>query len=140
MILYWRIVTSRFFKITDYITKSTLSLYDMIAVVKKSFTSLKQYDGDQANINVLEKSRKLILRCYNMIASQQELSGAQVAMHMMGWPDHYTSHKFSKICLISVEYYLQQCLDEAKNEDKVVIDSPRCTGTRICFGNDIPHL
>ena len=105
-------------KITDYITKSTLSLYDMVTLVKKAHTSFNQCQTIQANIDLLEKSRKLILRCYNMIASQQELSGVQVAMHIMGWPDHYTSHKFTKICLISIERYLQQCLDEARESGK----------------------
>ena len=119
-------------QITDYITKSSLSFYDMVAVVKKGFASLKQLHSDQTNMDVLEKSRKLILRCYNMIASQQELSGAQVAMHMMGWPDHYTSHKFTKICLISVECYLQQCLDDAREERKTTRGSSQDAGRRIC--------
>jgi hypothetical protein len=123
-------------QITDYITKSSLSLYDMVAVVKKGFASVKQCNSDQSDMDVLEKSRKLILRCYNMIASQQELSGAQVAMHIMGWPDHYTSHHFTKICLISVERYLQQCLDEASGKGKDTNDSSQCIGERLLSGRD----
>ena len=61
----------------------------------------KKYDCDEMDIDGIERTRKLILRCYNIIASQQELSGAQIAMYLMGWPDHYTNHKYAKICLIT---------------------------------------
>lgn len=90
----------------------------MVSLVKKGHASLNQSNADEASSSLLERSRKLVLRCYNMIASQQELSGVQVAMHIMGWPDHYTSHKFTKICLISVERYLQQTVDEARERKK----------------------
>ncbi|CAF4318588.1 unnamed protein product, partial [Adineta steineri] len=67
-----------------------------------------------AAINAEEKSRRLILRCYNTLASQQELSGVQVASYLMGWPDHYTTHDFVNLFLIGIENYLQSMLSEAK--------------------------
>lgn len=33
--------------------------------------------------DIYEKSRKMIIRCYNSIASQQQLSGVQVASYLM---------------------------------------------------------
>ncbi|CAF3895056.1 unnamed protein product [Rotaria sp. Silwood2] len=83
--------------ITDYVTKMTLSFHDTFALVQKSTTSiidsLHQTDRESA----IEKSRKLVLRCYNTLASQQELSGVQVASYFMNWDDHYATHTSSKV-------------------------------------------
>ena len=108
----------------------------MVSLVKKGHASVNQSITDEASSNLLERSRKLILRCYNMIASQQELSGVQVAMHIMGWPDHYTSHKFTKICLISVERYLQQTLDEAREREKASRQSSGVLSKNKHFNNN----
>ena len=62
--------------------------------------------------NIIEKLRKLVLRCYNALASLQELSGAQVASYLMNWDDHYTTHKFQGLDLIQTERYLQMQLHE----------------------------
>ena len=56
--------------------------------------------------NIIEKSRQLVLRCYNALASQQELSGVQVASYLMNWDDHYTTQKFQSLYLIQTERYL----------------------------------
>ncbi|CAF5122131.1 unnamed protein product, partial [Rotaria magnacalcarata] len=68
--------------------------------------------------NAIEKSRKLVLRCYNMIASQQEVSGVQVASYLMNYDDHYTTHTFRNLFLISIENYLQAELTKARLEEK----------------------
>lgn len=94
----------------------------MVSLIQKGFTRCKKYDGDITGLDAMERTRKLILRCYNMIASQQELSGVQVAMYLMGWPDHYTNYKYAKICLISVERYVENCLDELRTEENAKND------------------
>lgn len=40
------------------------------------------YNLNQSD-DIYEKSRKMIIRCYNAIASQQQLSGVQVASYLM---------------------------------------------------------
>ncbi|CAF4062556.1 unnamed protein product, partial [Adineta steineri] len=74
----------------------------------------KQKLNMDATANAEEKSRRLVLRCYNTLASQQELSGVQVASYLMGWPDHYTTHEFVNLFLIGIENYLQTMLLEAQ--------------------------
>ncbi len=69
--------------------------------------------------NAIEKSRKLVLRCYNTLASQQELSGVQVASYLMNWNDHYTTHKFQGLYLIQTERYLQAQLNEMRSKQKL---------------------
>jgi hypothetical protein len=71
-------------------------------------TLLDQTDRESA----IERSRKLVLRCYNTLASQQELSGVQVASYLMNWDDHYTTHKFQGLYLIQTEHFLQTELNE----------------------------
>ena len=100
--------------ITDYVTKTSLSFHDTLSLVQNSITSLS--NAPNQSDSAIEKSRKLVLRCYNTLASQQELSGVQVASYLMNWDDHYTSHKFQGVSLIQIERHLQARLNELKNE------------------------
>ncbi|CAF3219894.1 unnamed protein product [Rotaria sp. Silwood2] len=109
--------------ITDYVTKSNLSFYDTFSLMLKA-TQYLEKRATQAN-NILsaeEKSRKLVLRCYNTLASQQELSGVQVASYLMSWPDHYTTHEFANIFLIGIEHYLQATLEEEKVKQQCLVE------------------
>ncbi|CAF5027675.1 unnamed protein product, partial [Rotaria sp. Silwood1] len=105
--------------ITDYVTKMSLSFHDTFALVQKSITSLQNSLQQTSNESAIEKSRKLVLRCYNTLASQQELSGVQVASYLMNWGDHYTTHKFQGLFLIQTERFLQTQLNETRAERKL---------------------
>ncbi|CAF4162915.1 unnamed protein product, partial [Rotaria magnacalcarata] len=92
--------------ITDYVTKSTLAFHDMFALAQQGVKSIEQQRVTHSIDSAIEKSRKLVLRCYNMIPSQQEASGVQVASYLMNYDDHYTTHTFRNLFLISIENYL----------------------------------
>jgi hypothetical protein len=100
--------------ITDYVTKSSLSFYDMFALAQQGMKSIEQHRDTNVSENAIEKSRKLVLRCYNMIASHQEVSGVQVASYLMNYGDHYTTHTFRNLFLISIENYLQMELNNKR--------------------------
>ncbi|CAF1486450.1 unnamed protein product [Adineta ricciae] len=100
--------------ITDYVTKSSLSFYDMFSLAQQGMKSIEQRETKSFSENIIEKSRKLVLRCYNMIASHQEVSGVQVASYLMNYGDHYTTHTFQNLFLIAIENYLQMELNKAK--------------------------
>lgn len=102
--------------ITDYVTKMSLSFHDTLALVQNSITCFQNFSNLNSNENIIDKSRKLVLRCYNTLASQQELSGAQVASYLMQWDDHYTTHKFQGVSLIQCERYLQVQLNEIRSQ------------------------
>lgn len=68
---------------------------------------------DDAN-SILDRSRKMILRCYNTIATKSELSGVQVASYLMNYGDNYTNKHFVNVFLIGIERYLQTKLDYAR--------------------------
>ncbi|CAF1277608.1 unnamed protein product, partial [Didymodactylos carnosus] len=103
--------------IRDYVTKSSLSFYDTYSLMLKGLKSIE--NSDIRTTDVQERSRRLVLRCYNTIASQQELSGPLVASYFMGWPDHYINEKFVKLFLIGIECHLQLCLDELKSKNNL---------------------
>ncbi|CAF3385678.1 unnamed protein product, partial [Rotaria socialis] len=105
--------------ITDYVTKTSLSFHDTFSLVQKSITSLQSLRNQTNNESAIEKSRKLVLRCYNMLASQQELSGVQVASYLMNWDDHYTTHRFQGLFLIQTERFLQTQLNETRAQQKL---------------------
>ena len=96
---------------TEYITKTSLSFHDTFSLVQKA---IETNDSKSASENSIEKARKLVLRCYNALASQQKLSETQVATSLMGFGDHYTSHVFINIFLIGIERYLQNELTQTK--------------------------
>ncbi|CAF1498697.1 unnamed protein product [Adineta steineri] len=100
--------------ITDYITKTSLSFHDTFSLIQKSITSFKNVADQTEAESAIEKSHKLVLRCYNTLASQQELSGVQVASYLMNWGDHYTTHKFQGLYLIQTEIFLQTELNELR--------------------------
>lgn len=104
--------------ITDYVTKMSLSFHDTFSLVQKGIASFQNAPQQTSSESAIEKSRKLVLRCYNTLASQQELSGVQVASYLMNWGDHYTTHKFQGLFLIQTERYLQTELDEIRSKGK----------------------
>ena len=113
--------------ITDYVTKSNLSFHDTFSLVLKAVQSIeKQKLNIDIAVDAEEKSRRLVLRCYNTLASQQELSSAQVASYLMGWPDHYTTHEFVNLFLVGIENYLQAMLLEAQLKNQRQITSNIC--------------
>lgn len=113
--------------ITDYVTKSSLSFHDTFSLVLKATQSLeKQSLNINSSENAEERSRRLVLRCYNTLASQQELSSVQVASYIMGWPDHYTTHEFGNLFLIGIENYLQTTLLDAQLRQERQLESNLC--------------
>ena len=109
--------------ITDYVTKMSLSFHDTFSLVQESITSLQNPSNQVDKENVIEKSRKLVLRCYNTLASQQELSGVQVASYLMDWNDHYTTHKFQGLYLFQTERFLRTELNEMRAKQNLQVAS-----------------
>ena len=108
--------------ITDYVTKMSLSFHDTLSLVQNSVTSMSNSANQTDSSSVVEKSRKLVLRCYNTLASQQELSGVQVASYLMNLDDHYTSHRFQGVFLIEIERHLQARLHELRSNNNSQVE------------------
>ena len=111
--------------ITDYVTKMSLSCHDTFALVQKSVASFNNLLPQSNTESATERSRKLVLRCYNSLASQQELSGVQVASYLMNWDDHYTTHKFQALYLFQIEQFLQTQLNEMRKRQTLEFPAHR---------------
>ena len=107
--------------ITDYITKRNLSFHDTHVFIHRAIDSFTKQSHNQEYIDAVDRSRRLILRCFNTLASQQEISSVQVASYLMGWPDHYCSHTFVNVYLIGIERYLQKAFTEVTDRLFIVI-------------------
>ena len=107
--------------ITDYITKRNLSFHDTRVLIHRAIDSFTKQVHNQEYIDAVDRSRRLILRCFNTLASQQEISSVQVASYLMGWPDHYCSHTFVNVYLIGIERYLEKSLTEVTDRLFIVI-------------------
>lgn len=125
--------------ITDYVTKMSLSFHDTLTLVQKSMTSMLDSSHPTNKEDALEKSRKLVLRCYNTLASQQELSGVQVASYLMNWDDHYTTHQFEGLYLIQTERYLQAQLNELRSKQTSNI-SENCKYLSLFFSPKLSNI
>ena len=110
--------------ITDYVTKTSLFFHDTFTLVQKSIASFNNSLPQSNTESAIEKSRKLVVRCYSSLASQQELPGVQVASYLMNWDDHYTTHKFRGLYLIQTERYLQAQLDEMRSKQESELLTP----------------
>jgi len=108
--------------ITDYVTKFTLAFYDMFALAQQGIKSIEHGRISSSTDNIVDKSHKLVLRCFNMIASQQEVSGVHVASYLMNYGDHYTTHTFKNLFLISIENYLQTEINKARINEKEIVE------------------
>ena len=109
--------------ITDYVTEMSLSFYDTFLLVQKSIASIKNSTHEVDKESAIEKLRKLVLRCYNTLASPKELSGVQVASYLMNREDHYTTHNFQGLFLIQTEKFLQTQLNEIHNQQNLTTES-----------------
>ncbi|CAF1224176.1 unnamed protein product [Rotaria sordida] len=98
--------------ISDYITKKNLSFHDTNSLIYQAVEKFEKNKNNISYTDALDKSRRLILRCFNKLASQQEISSVQVASYLMEWSDHYTSHTFVNIYVIGIERYSEQSLSK----------------------------
>lgn len=112
--------------VTDYVTKSSLSFYDILSLIHEAVKKSEEQSDNNSdqNLDLKDRSRKLILKCYNAIASKTELSGVQVASYLMNYKDHFTNQSFQNIFLIGIERFIQTGLDTAVKSANINSSQP----------------
>jgi hypothetical protein len=89
--------------ICNYITKKMDRNYNFGAVMEAALRSLEEEENHKGSINdVVERSRKLLIKCVNKANAQVEKSAPEVAAFLLGSPTAYCSHKFSPLYFVSV--------------------------------------
>ena len=87
--------------ITDYITKSQSKAHVAYAALELAVNKLGEYNALDDDFTCCAKH--LLQKCAYAMISHQELSAQQVCSYLMGFEDHFTSHKFRNIFWTSFE-------------------------------------
>lgn len=98
------------FYITDYITKSQLKAHVAYQILQAAVKKLENYNQSDDELTV--KAKRMLVRCANALISQQELSAPQVVSYLMGYGDHYTSHRFRNLFWKSFENHIIRLQNE----------------------------
>ncbi|KAJ7130121.1 hypothetical protein C8R43DRAFT_835351, partial [Mycena crocata] len=92
------------FYITDYITKTQLQSHVAYAALELAATKLGNFDPEGDDFST--RARKLLQKCAYAMVAQQELSGQQVASYIMGFEDHFTSHRYANLYWPALERFI----------------------------------
>lgn len=95
------------FYITCYAAKNQNKTSNSSALLAKTYA----YQNRTPLLNesvVRDVNRRLIERCANTLAREQELSAPEVVNYIMGWGDRYISHQFQSIYFASITSLLKR--------------------------------
>jgi len=111
------------FYIMDYITKMQLKTH--VTYVALNLTIHKLGEPSRVEDDCRTQAKQLLQKCAYSMLSHQELSGQQVALYLMGYGDHFTSHQYSLFSWVVFEHFLN-CINP----------SPECYVSVICSGHE----
>ncbi|KAJ3870363.1 hypothetical protein F5051DRAFT_298464, partial [Lentinula edodes] len=83
--------------ITTYSTKKRDRSTNESAILAQRLAY--HHEQERTNHDMMQVSRKLVMRCATALNRQQELSAPEVISYLMGWGDRYISHTFVPIYL-----------------------------------------
>ena len=110
--------------LTNYATKADISPQQMLlkaALLAESKERLESNSGD----NISSQDTKFLLRWYNSLAHDQEISGVQIASHLLGFPTHYSNYNsFVHVSLWRLRLFFRSLLKIPSAFDE--LDSQRC--------------
>jgi hypothetical protein len=105
------------FYITDYITKTQLKTHVAYAALETAMRKLQQRTDDDDSESPRVKAKRLLQRCAYEMLAKQELSAPQVASFLMGYEDHFSSHRFRCLYWTAAENYIDECLPSPECRD-----------------------
>jgi hypothetical protein len=94
--------------VSDYISKTQLKTHIAYSLLEHALKKMIIYDSDMSADSVFMRARRVLLKCANAIISKQELSAQQVSAYLLGFGDHYCSHRFQELYWRSYEQYLNE--------------------------------
>ena len=77
------------FYITEYTTKSQLSIHHMLSLIATSKRSVDVYHCSE---DTVQRSKQFITKCMNRITTETEISGSHVSHFLLGHLDKKASH------------------------------------------------
>lgn len=102
--------------ISKYILKPQARSYNQAALLAgdQLFPESTVDNGD--DVEITERARKLLIRCMNISAREQEVAGTLVATYLMGLLDTQSSHRFVPLYWSEVERALRNAYSEFRLE------------------------
>lgn len=102
--------------ISKYILKPQARSYNQAALLAEDqlFPESTVDNGD--DVEITEHARKLLIRCMNISAHEQEVAGTLVATYLMGLLDTQSSHRFVPLYWSEVERALRNTYSEFQLE------------------------
>ena len=109
------------FYITDYVTKSELSVYECITMVKLAVEKIERNEYPRTDDPTMtegeNRARQRIFTCLNVLDSNVERSGQWVATVLLGLPLEYSSHPFQNFSSRSFVNYVDRSIQEEPEEE-----------------------
>jgi hypothetical protein len=93
------------YHITDYITKTQLKTHVAYAALELAVKRLGEYNPYEDNLIV--RANTMLQKCTYALISPQELSSQPVALYLMDFEDHFTSHTFNPLFWTSFEHQIE---------------------------------
>ena len=86
-------IKAAIFYITNYVTKSILKTSVIFDIIRKH--CLMNPDILDTDPNRIQKVRALMTKIVNNLSAKMEIGGPLACLYLLGFPDHYCSHRFT---------------------------------------------
>jgi hypothetical protein len=112
--------------ITDYITKTPLKTH--VAYTALQAAVKRMHESSDTSYTPIDRAKTTLVKCANALIAKQELAAPQVASYLLGFNDHYTSHRFRSLYWTSFTSYIQRtdCIGSTISES-----SDQAFGTNV---------
>ncbi len=107
------------FYMCNYQTKCELSAYHTLPLVAGAIRSMEIGEKNAKFQDIIERSRRMIFKCMNKIASEKEISATHACFHLLGNEDKYCSHRFGVLNILSFLGLLEDEHDEEDTLDEM---------------------
>ncbi|KAJ3559813.1 hypothetical protein NM688_g118 [Phlebia brevispora] len=121
--------------ITDYVTKSPLKTYSIFEVVRNALEHRSAIAAE--TVTRADAAKKLICKMVNGLTARMEIGGPMLCTHLLGFPDHYTGHKFKVFPWISYVRRVQAAWPSEHDEHDDSDDEEILKLKRTCTGDII---
>ena len=98
--------------ISDYVTKPGLKTHTIFDAIKSVFNRSSEMLG--GSLKQKEKARKILTQTVNFLTAKMEIGGPMACLYLLGFPDHYTSHKFVTVYW---KNYVRETLKSWRSEE-----------------------
>jgi hypothetical protein len=105
--------------VSDYVSKSPLKTYMIFDTVRNVYK--RNNDIINGSAEQGEMARKVMNKIVNALSARMEIGGPMACMYLLGYPDHYTGHRFQYVNWHAYVSYVENELRNEEHEDALKI-------------------